>query len=117
EALGRAREAAAATEVELERTRQQKIRIAEQLQALSSQSSEFSREQEIASKRSSVIANELSRLRAELRRLEEEINNESAALICEEQSSLAAIEKDREAERTLNELQHNLYQNATQLER
>jgi len=117
ERLNEARQLAADANLEAERARQQHAYLSEQLQSLEVRTTQFERDRAAINERSDLIEQEATRLRAELHRLEQEINAEGAALASEESSHRSQLDQDAEAEQRLEAARQRVYQSATHLER
>jgi chromosome segregation protein len=117
ESLNETRQVAAGIDLETERARQQHSHLNEQLQALGVRSSQFSKEEASINERCSFIERELSRLRDELRRLEQAINSESKILADAEGEHRAQLERDAVSEQKLEEARKKVYESLTHLER
>ena len=115
--LNETRQEAANVNLETERARQQQAYLGEQLEALDARAQQFARDREMISARSDLIDQESSRLRSELRVLEEEINLVSAAVSREEEAHRLSLTRDAEAEQQLEAARQTLYETTTNLER
>ncbi|MFN7944461.1 MAG: chromosome segregation protein SMC [Blastocatellia bacterium] len=103
--------------LEAERLQQQKFYLQEQLQELSRRAEDQTREEQTAIQRKELTEQEISRLRLDLKQLEEEINSSGKLLSSEENEHLTLQEKDSAAQAGLKELRQAIYESATQLER
>lgn len=117
EALNESRQLAATVDLEVARAKQQHSYLTEQLQSLGVRAEQFARDQASISERGQFITQESTRLREELRRLEEEINTENKLLTEAEAEHRAQTERESEAERRLEEGRKKVYDCVTQLER
>src|SRR5262249_1650778 len=117
EDLNETREAMSGTELEADRARQQKTYLAEQIQSLGARSAQFQKDQASIAERSQFIGQEISRLREELLRIEQEINAESKTLADEEAHHRERALNDSDAERKLEEARKTVYDCGTHLER
>ncbi len=115
--LTQAREAAAQTNLQLEKARQQEIYLREQISSLQKRTAQFSQEQAAIGEREEMTARELARLRAELITLEAEINTQANALSQAEAIYLQASTRDDQIEKDLEHLQRRVTEAATQQER
>ncbi len=117
EALTQARELAAQTNLGLEKARQQENYHQEQITALQLRSAQFSHDQGAIGERGRLTAQELTRLRAELLAIEQEINLEASFLSQVETKYLQQATQDDQAEKQLELKQRNVTEAATQHER
>ena len=112
-----AREKISQITLEAERLQQQKFYLREQLQELSRRAEDQIREEQTAIQRKELTEQEISRLRLDLKQLEEEINSSGKLLSSEENEHLTLQERDSAAQAGLKELRQAIYESATQLER
>lgn len=115
--LNETRQLAADVNVEVERARQQHNYLTQQLQSLGSRATQFAKDQAVIAERGQFIGQETARLREELQRIEQEINAESKALTDAENDHRAQGERDKDAERKLEEARKQVYDSGTHLER
>ncbi len=117
EVLNQTRRLAAGIDLETERARQQHTYLNEQLQSLGSRSQQHARDQAAITERRHFIEQETFRLREELQKLEQEINNESRTLAEAEDQHRTQLDRDAESEQRLEEARKRVYQQVTHLER
>jgi len=117
EELNKTREVLSNLELETERARQQQIYLTEQIQSLGARSAQFAKDQVAITERSQFIAQETSRLREELRRIEQEVTTESRTLADEENRHHEQAQSDAQSERKLEESRKTVYDCVTHLER
>src|SRR5215470_4730242 len=117
EELNETREVVTGLELETERARQQQSYLTEQIQALGARSAQFVSDQAAIMERSQFIAQETTRLREELRRIEQEINSESSTLALEENRHREQAQSDAQSETVLEESRKAVYDRVTNLER
>lgn len=116
-ALTEAREAAAHTNLHLEKARQQENYLQEQVDSLQKQTAQFSHDQVAIRERGHLTAQEITRLRAELHAIEAEINAEASSLSQAETSYLQQSSRDDQSEKELDLVQRRVTEAATQHER
>ena len=115
--LTEARAAAADTNLQLEKTRQQKTYWLEQSQSLQVRAAQFSHDQVAIGERERLIAQEISRLRNEVKLIDEEINTEARSLSQLETLFQQQVAQDDQVEKELEFSQRRVTEAATQRER
>src|SRR5499426_566573 len=117
EALNETREVVSGLELDTAASRQQQAYLTEQIQSLGVRSAQFVSDQAAITERDEFISQETSRLREELRRIEQEINSESRTLADEESRHHEQAQSDAQSERKLEEARKIVYDCVTNLER
>src|SRR5215510_14645624 len=117
EELNETREVVTGLELETERARQQQSYLTEQIQALGARSAQFVSDQAAITERGQFIAQETTRLREDLHRIEQEINSESSTLALEENRHREQAQCDAQSEAGLEESRQAVYDRVTNLER
>jgi chromosome segregation protein len=115
--LTTARATAAQTNLQLEKARQQQTYWQEQAQALQARAAQFSHDQVAISERERLIAQEIARLRAEVKLIDEEINTEAQSLSQLEALFHEQATQDDQVEKELELAQRRVTEAATQRER
>jgi chromosome segregation protein len=117
EALNETREIVTGLDLEAERARQQQAYLTEQIQRYGARSAQLVSDQAAITERSQFISHETTRLREELRHIEQEINSESKTLADQENRHREQAESDTQSERKLEEARKVVYECVTNLER
>lgn len=117
EQVGTVKEQISQTTLDTERLQQQKFYLHEQLHEISRRTAEQTREEQAAVHRKELADQEISRLRHDLRQLDEEISSSTSLLSTREKEHLTLQESDLSAEEELKELRQAIYESATQMER
>ncbi|SRR6266498_1668191 len=117
EELNETREVVSGLELDTAASRQQQAYLTEQIQSLGVRSAQFVSDQAAITERGQFISQETSRLREELRGIEQEINSESRTLADEENRHREQAQSDAQSERKLEESRKIVYDCGTNLER
>ena len=115
--LTQARESVAATNLLLEKARQQEQFLQQQLNSLVRRVEESARDQVAISERSHFTAQETERLKSELKLVEQEIDLEANSLSQAEKNNQVLVASERNAEAELENIQIKVTEGATLRER
>ncbi len=115
--LTAARATTAQIHLQLEKARQQQTYWQEQAQSLQTRAAQFSHDQVAISERERLIAQEIARLRAEVKLIDEEINTEAHSLSQLESLFQQQSSQDEQIEKELEFAQRRVTEAATQQER
>ena len=115
--LTQARESVAATNLLLEKARQQEQFLQQQLNSLVRRVEESARDQVAISERSHFTAQETERLKSELKLVEQEIDREANSLSQAEKNNQVLVASERSTEAELENIQTKVTEGATMRER